>query len=301
MRRILKLLVAAAVIGVAVGLWLTAPDRVAPERFTSLSGDVAAGEKVFTASGCASCHHVPGAEDKLILAGGMAFPSDFGTFYAPNISPDPSAGIGDWKVIDLANAVMKGVSPKGQHYYPAFPYNAYNKMTDQDVADLFAYLQSLPGDATPSKPHDVGFPFNIRRSLGGWKLLFFSDDYVMDVPADLERGRYLVEAQAHCAECHTPRNALGGLDTSRWMAGAPNPSGKGTIPALTPDKLTWSAEDVAYYLESGFTPDYDSVGGHMAEVVDNFAHLSAEDRAAVAAYVKALPAPKADASGSSSY
>ncbi|MGR3578507.1 MAG: c-type cytochrome, partial [Sagittula sp.] len=132
--------------------------------------------------------------------------------------------------------------------------------------------------------------FNIRRSLGGWKLLFFSDDYVMPA-GDNERGRYLAETLAHCGECHTPRNALGGLDKGRWLAGAPNPSGQGTIPALTPDKLTWSATDVAYYLETGFTPDFDSVGGHMAEVVDNFSKLSAEDRTAVANYIKALPAP----------
>ncbi len=116
MRAVLKLLIAAAIVGVAIGLWLTAPDRVAPERFASLTGDIAAGEKAFTASGCASCHHVPGAEDKLVLAGGMAFPSDFGTFYAPNISPDPEHGIGGWTLEDLANAVTRGVSPKGQHY-----------------------------------------------------------------------------------------------------------------------------------------------------------------------------------------
>jgi mono/diheme cytochrome c family protein len=291
MRGVVKLLAAVAVIGAGVGLWLTAPDRVDPERFSTLTGDAARGATIFTAAGCASCHHEPKAEDKLILTGGMAFPSDFGTFYAPNISPDPDQGIGGWSVEDLANAVTRGVSPKGQHYYPAFPYTSYAKMKDQDLVDLHAYLQTIPASATPSKPHDVGFPFNIRRSLGGWKFLFFSEDWVTEANAEQERGRYLVEALAHCAECHTPRNALGGLDKSRWMAGAPNPSGQGTIPALTPDKLDWSAEDIAYYLESGFTPDYDSVGGHMAEVVDNFAKLSAEDRTAVAAYVKALTAP----------
>jgi len=241
------------------------------------------------AAGCASCHHAPDSEDKLVLAGGQAFPSDFGTFYAPNISPS-EAGIGGWSIVDLANAVTRGVSPEGEHLYPAFPYTSYTKMEDQDVADLHAYIMSLEPSDTASKPHDVGFPFNIRRSLGGWKLLFFSDDYVMPA-GDNERGRYLAETLAHCGECHTPRNALGGLDKGRWLAGAPNPSGQGTIPALTPDKLTWSATDVAYYLETGFTPDFDSVGGHMAEVVDNFSKLSAEDRTAVAKYIKALPAP----------
>ena len=277
-----------AIVAAGVGLWVTAPDRVDADKFAGLQGDPVHGERVFTAAGCASCHHDKAGEDKLVLSGGQAFASDFGTFYAPNISPG-AEGLAGWTLTDFANAVTRGVSPEGQHYYPAFPYTAYNKMSDQDVADLWAYVQTLPVSSTPSKAHDVGFPFNIRRSVGGWKLLFLSDDWVLDVAPDLERGRYLVEALAHCAECHTPRNPVGALDTSRWMAGAPNPSGQGTIPALTSDKLKWSAEDIAYYLESGFTPEYDSVGGHMAEVVSNFAKLSAEDRAAVAAYVKALP------------
>lgn len=289
MRSFLKVLVPIAIIAIGIGLWLTAPSRVDAARFEALTGDPARGETVFTAAGCASCHHAPESEDKLVLAGGQAFPSDFGTFYAPNISPS-EAGIGGWSIVDLANAVTQGVSPEGEHLYPAFPYTSYTKMEDQDVADLHAYIMSLEPSDTASKPHDVGFPFNIRRSLGGWKLLFFSDDYVMPA-GDNERGRYLAETLAHCGECHTPRNALGGLDKGRWLAGAPNPSGQGTIPALTPDKLTWSATDVAYYLETGFTPDFDSVGGHMAEVVDNFSKLSAEDRTAVANYIKALPAP----------
>lgn len=288
MRTFLKLVVLAAIVGAGVAFWVTAPNRVDAARFERLTGDAEHGKTVFTAAGCASCHHAKDAEDKSVLTGGMEFVSDFGTFYAPNISPDPEAGIGGWELADFANAVTRGVSPEGQHYYPAFPYGAYTKMEDQDLVDLWAYMQTLPASDVASKPHDVGFPFNIRRSVGGWKFLFMSDDYVMEANGN-ERGRYLVETLAHCAECHTPRNPLGALDKSRWMGGAPNPSGKGNIPPLTPDKLTWSAEDVAYYLESGFTPEFDAVGGHMAEVVENFSHLPAEDRKAVADYVKALP------------
>lgn len=290
--RLLKIAVPVVVVAAGVGLWITAPGHVDAARFEALEGDAAAGETVFTAAGCASCHHAPDSEDKLVLAGGQPFASDFGTFYAPNISPS-EAGIAGWSLVDLANAVTQGTGREGEHLYPAFPYNAYVNMADQDIADLYAYMMTLPPSDVASKPHDVGFPFNIRRSLGGWKMLFFNDDWVMaELPSEVpERGRYLVEALAHCGECHTPRNALGGLDTSNWLAGAPNPSGQGSIPALTPDKLDWSAEDIAYYLESGFTPSYDSVGGHMAEVVENFSKLTAEDRAAVAAYVKALPAP----------
>ncbi|WP_418591979.1 c-type cytochrome [Ponticoccus sp. (in: a-proteobacteria)] len=289
MKKLLGFLVPAAIVAAGAGWFLTGPSQVDASAYEGLTGDADRGETVFTAAGCASCHHAPEGEAKLVLVGGQPFASDFGTFYAPNITPDAQAGIGDWSLTDLANALTQGVSPQGQHYYPAFPYTAYSKMEPQDVADLWAYMQTLPADGTASQAHDVGFPFNIRRSLGGWKLLFFRESFVMDVDPNLERGRYLVEALAHCAECHTPRNALGGLDRGRWMGGAPNPSGEGSIPPLTPDKLSWSAEDVAYYLETGFTPEFDAVGGHMAEVVENFSQLTAEDRKAVAAYVKALP------------
>lgn len=291
MKKLLGFLVLAAIVAAGVGWFLTAPSQVDASAYEGLTGDADRGQTVFTAAGCASCHHAPDAEGeaKLVLVGGQPFASDFGTFYSPNITPDAQAGIGDWSLTDLANALTQGVSPQGQHYYPAFPYTAYSKMQPQDVADLWAYMQTLPAEGTASQAHDVGFPFNIRRSLGGWKLLFFRESFVMDVDPELERGRYLVEALAHCAECHTPRNALGGLDRGRWMGGAPNPSGEGSIPPLTPDKLSWSTEDVAYYLETGFTPEFDAVGGHMAEVVENFSQLTAEDRKAVAAYVKALP------------
>lgn len=299
MRKLLKLLVLAAVVAAGIGWFVTAPSALPNDAFDGVSGDPARGETVFTAAGCASCHMAPGAEDeaKLVLAGGQRFPSPFGTFLAPNVSMDPEHGIGDWTARDLGNALLHGTSPDGQHYFPAFPYTSYAKMADRDIADLWAYMQTLPASDTPSQPHEVGFPFNIRRSLGGWKTLFLKSDWVMqgdDLGPELTRGRYLVEALGHCAECHTPRNALGGLDLNRWMAGAPDPSGKGTIPALTPDKLTWSATDIAYYLETGFTPEFDSAGGHMAHVVSNTAKLSAEDRTAIAAYVKALEAPAKD-------
>ncbi len=294
MRSFIVFLGAVAVIAAAIGWVLTAPQHLPEDSFAGLTGDAERGQAVFTAAGCASCHSAPKAEGdaKLVLTGGQRFPSDFGTFISPNISPDPVHGIGAWSLMEFANAVQKGVSPDGAHYYPAFPYAAYAHIAPQDLADLWAHIQTLPASATPSAAHEVGFPFNIRRSLGGWKLLFVNDEWVRPAPTpQLARGRYLVEALAHCGECHTPRNALGGLQRSQWLSGAPNPSGQGKIPALTPDVLEWSAGDIAYYLESGFTPDFDSVGGHMAEVVSNFAQLPAEDREAVAAYIKALPAP----------
>jgi mono/diheme cytochrome c family protein len=265
---------------------------------TAADGDPTAGEQVFHATGCASCHTAPDAPDdaQLVLAGGQRFASDFGTFVAPNISSDPSAGIGDWTLAQFATALRNGVDPRGRHYYPAFPYSSYIHMTDDDIADLWAFMRSLPADATPNQPHELSFPFSIRRGVAVWKWMNLRDDFVVRVDGTdaLERGRYLAEGLGHCAECHTPRNAFGGLVQDRWMAGAPNPSGDGRIPNITPAGLDWSENDIAYYLQTGFTPDYDSAGGHMARVVQNLANLPASDRAAIAAYLKALPPVSSD-------
>ncbi|MBV7409852.1 cytochrome c [Maritimibacter sp. DP1N21-5] len=291
MRWIIALVVVLA-IGVGGGLIIARPATDGSDILAGLTPDVANGQTVFTASGCASCHMAEGAtgEAKLVLSGGQAFASDFGTFRAPNISQHPDEGIGDWTDLDMWNALHNGTSPDGQHYYPVLPYAAYVHLEPQDVVDLHAYMKTLPEDATPSLPHEVGFPFSVRAAVGGWKMLFFKDDWVMqgDLSPELERGRELVEAMGHCAECHTPRNLLGGLKTGGdWLTGAPNPSGRGTFPDLV--TLEWSEGEIAEYLSSGFTPEFDSAGGHMALVVENFAALSPEDRAAVAAYVKALP------------
>ncbi|MDQ2065450.1 c-type cytochrome [Xinfangfangia sp. CPCC 101601] len=282
----------------AAGLyWWTLPAPLDASAMAGLTGDATRGEAVFHATGCASCHTAPGASDsdELVLAGGQRFASPFGTFLAPNISQDKAHGIGDWSALDLANALTRGVSRGGEHLYPALPYASYAKLALQDVADLHVYLQSLPADPTPSQPHEIGFPFNIRMALGGWKLLFLSNDWAVagNLTPTEDRGRYLVEAMGHCGECHTPRNALGGMDRSRWLAGAEDasdPTGVARVPNITPAKLSWSEDEIAYYMQSGFTPDYDSVGGHMAHVVANFARLPVEDSKAVAAYLKRVPA-----------
>lgn len=291
MKKFLAALILVGLAAVAAGLFVTRPQTVEAERFAGLQGDADAGETVFWAGGCASCHKAEGSDDSLALSGGRRFVTQFGTFVAPNISPDPTHGIGGWTLPQFASALLEGTSPSGEHYYPSFPYTTYTRMADQDVADLWAFMQTLPAESRENEPHELGFPFNLRLSLGGWKMLFQNDDWVLAEASDpqLERGRYLVEALGHCAECHTPRNALGGLDTGNWMAGAPNPSGKGTIPGIAPGKLDWAAEDIAYYLETGFTPDFDSAGGEMTEVIANMSQLLPEDRAAIAAYIKALP------------
>ncbi len=300
----MRLKTAAAAAGalalVAAGaFWaLSAPTRLDPSATAGLVGDAGRGRTVFLAGGCASCHAPPGAKGpaRLTLSGGRRFVTPFGTFAAPNISPHPEAGIGAWDLPRFADAVLNGVSPEGAHYYPAFPYASYVRMTLGDVADLHAFLRTLPASDAPSPPHDLPLPFRLRRGIGLWKLVGVTRDWVIDVPEDdprLTRGRYLVEGPGHCGECHTPRNAIGTLILDRWLKGAPLPDGPGMAPDLTPGGKEiggWSEADIAYYLESGFTPEYDSVGGSMVEVIENLSGLTPYDRAAIAAYLKALPA-----------
>jgi mono/diheme cytochrome c family protein len=296
-----KLLASAAVVAVAggVALWfLSAPDRLDAETVAGLGdGDATRGEQVFWAGGCASCHAAPGATDdaRLSLGGGLRLETGFGTFVAPNISQDPQDGIGMWSSEDLANAMMRGVSPGGSHYYPAFPYTSYARMEPADIADLSAFMKTLPAVAGAAPDHELSFPFNIRRSLGLWKLIYLNDApaVALDNPSDqVARGQYLVEGLGHCGECHTPRDALGGLELAQWMAGAAAAEGDGNVPNITnsDDGLAdWSEIDIITLLETGFTPDYDSVGGSMASVVRNMAELPASDREAIAAYLKAIP------------
>lgn len=293
MKRVLGTGAALALIGLGGFLALTRPSHVTASEIAAVTGDAARGETLFWLGGCASCHAADKAEGEALktLSGGKAFATAFGTFYAPNISNDPDHGIGAWTDTQFADAMLHGTSPDNQHYYPAFPYASYTRANLQEIVDLRAYFATLPASAAPNKPHDVGFPFNQRWLLGGWKLLFLSDAPIVsaDLTAQEDRGRHLVEGLGHCAECHTPRNALGGLNTSDWLAGAVNPDGPGRIPNITPAKLDWSQADIAEYLNSGFTPEYDSAGGSMAAVVTNLSHLSDEDRSAIAAYLKRVP------------
>ena len=229
------------------------------------------------------------------LAGGLRLVTDFGTFVAPNISQHPTAGIGDWSLADLANAMQKGVSPDGRHYYPAFPFTSYARMKLADIADLYAFMKTLPAVEGRAPDHELGFPFNIRRGLGLWKLLNLSPDPVLALAGASEQakaGQYLVEGPGHCGECHTPRDLSGGLDKSQWLAGAKAAEGDGVVPNITPESSSsgqWSESDIAEFLKSGFTPEFDSAGGAMAAVVKNTGRLSDDDRAAIAAYLKAVP------------
>lgn len=298
MRKALAALAAIAICGVLLFTFLTRPQSLPSADDGGHQADIANGRTMFLAGGCASCHAAPGAkgDDKLVLAGGRELKTDFGTFVVPNISPHAQAGIGGWSNGDFVNAMVRGVSPDGRHYYPAFPYPSYQRMRRGDLLDLKAYLDTLPASPNVAREHDLAFPWSLRRGIGLWKLAYLDGETFRPEPDRSEaynRGKYLVEGPGHCGECHTPRDASGGPLRGAKLAGAPAPEGEGSVPNITPhaDGLAdWSASDIAYYLETGFTPDYDSVGGLMVAVQENLAELPASDREAIAAYLKEVPA-----------
>lgn len=301
MKRLLTIGFSLAVMGALGFLLITSPAGLAIIKGGQLPvatgpADLENGKAMFAAGGCSSCHAIENQPDKTVLGGGHALKSEFGTFFVPNISPDKSDGIGNWTDAQFLAAMREGVSPKGAHYYPAFPYTSYQRMLPKDVADLFAYIKTLPAVQGKIRDHDLKFPFNIRLSLGGWKLLFQDGQPFKPDPgksAEWNRGKYLVEGPGHCAECHSPRNILGGIIADKRFSGGPDPEGKGYVPNITPDATgigSWTKKDIAALLETGFTPEYDSVGGTMGPVVANMAKLTPADRNAMAEYISTLPA-----------
>lgn len=254
---------------------------------------IAYGEYVLRAGGCVTCHT---AEDGEFLAGGRPIDSPFGTFYGPNITPDEEHGIGGWARDDFERALREGRDPDGRHYYPAFPYTAYTRMKPHDIDALWAYLQAeVEPVARENTPHDLDWFVRFRQSLAGWKWLHFEPGIFQPDPDQSEtwnRGAYLTHALGHCMECHSPRTRTGGLDSARLGAGARLPDGD-VAPNITPDRETgigrWGERHIARYLEMGLTRDGDFAGGSMADVIDHgTAHLTEDDRQAIATYLRSL-------------
>ena len=295
LRNVAKAMLIAGLLGLAVLYLLTSPSTLSQTALVPHTPNLANGETMFNIGGCASCHATPKQPNRLILGGGHALHTPFGTFKVPNISTGAKAGIGAWTELQFANAMLKGTGRSGEHLYPAFPFASYQRMPLADVRDLYAFLKTAPAVATTSEPHQLSPPFNIRLSLGGWKLLFLDGKpFVPDATKDAayNRGAYLVEGPGHCAECHSPRNLLGGIARGQRLAGGPSPDGKGWIPNITPHAdgiATWSAKDMDSFLQSGFTPDGRSVDPEMAAVIANTSKLSASDRAAMARYLTSMP------------
>jgi mono/diheme cytochrome c family protein len=257
---------------------------------------IARGAYLAAAGDCAACHtdkknHGPP------LAGGRPLATPFGTFYGPNITPDPDTGIGKWSAADFHRAMREGKDDEGHYLFPVFPFTSFTNMTDGDIADLYAYLMSRPPVKRDAPAHQVKFPFGWRFLLLGWRTLFFSEgplQPVADRTDEWNRGRYLAEAVGHCAECHTPRNSLGAMDRAQAYAGNPHGPDGNEAPDITSDAKDglgdWKVDDIAEVLATGLTPDGDSVGEGMTEVVEGTAKLTDDDRHAIAVYIKSLPA-----------
>jgi mono/diheme cytochrome c family protein len=289
---------------------LSMPHPLRKDQVPAHSADLKNGELLFWAGGCVSCHAAPGAEEdeRLRLSGGIELETPFGVFSSPNISPDPEVGIGNWSTLDFINAMVRGLSPELEHYYPAFPYPHYQNITYDDLIDLKAYLDTLPPSSNQVADHELRFPYSFRRGVGLWKRRYLKHNASLRVSewtTPVERGRYLVAGAGHCGACHTPRDAFGGEMVDRFLAGAESfevahgseGESAGRVPNITPhpDGIgNWSEGDIAYSLESGFDPDFDSFGGPMVEVQENMARLPAEDHAAIAAYLKSIPAHPSD-------
>lgn len=298
MRRLYRMTVAVLIL-LAVGIgatWVvTTPHRYfAPGDPRLRPGDAAKGRLVFAAGQCASCHASPGQPDRLKLGGGLVLASPFGSFRVPNISQHVTDGIGVWTVVDLGNALVSGTSPGGRHYYPAFPYSSYTGMRFEDIGDLYAYLKTLEPVSGRQPPHDLSPLFSIRRLVGSWKLLFFRErrlHAVSDADTSRDRGAYIVEVLAHCAECHSSRDMFGAVIDRTRFAGGVDPEATGFVPNITPRRLgNWTEADIIRMLKTGETPHHERVGSSMTDVVINLSMLPDADLKAVARYIKSLPA-----------
>ena len=259
----------------------------------TVHGDAKRGEYLMKAAGCMGCHTAE-AKNAPPFAGGRALKTPFGTFYGPNITPHPQAGIGKWTEAEFFTAIREGRRPDGANYFPAFPYPSFTRMADGDLKDLWAFLRMVPPNAQPSQAHELRFPFGWRPLITIWKWLFFTpgpeapDAKLTPVQA---RGAYLVNAMGHCGECHTPRNFLGGIKKDRLLAGTEKADDVKSTPNLTPTGLKkWSDDELKEFLTSGQTPDGDSANSTMQEVITNTtSQLTAQDMAAMIAYLRSLP------------
>lgn len=257
------------------------------------------GEYLVRAANCVSCHTMPGGD---VFAGGVAFPTDFGTIYSTNITPDRKTGIGGWTLAQFTAALRQGVRPDGEHLYPAFPYTSFTKLNDADVQALYAYFMNLRPVPTPATPNDMRFPFRHRSLLGAWKMLFFEEGRYIADPSRSEqwnRGAYLVEGAAHCGACHTPRNLLGAEKTSLAYAGGvlqeivDDRAVERAAPNLTPSPHglgAWSESDITGYLKNGVSSRMRLMGTMNEVVLNSTRHLTEADNRAMAVYLKSLPA-----------
>lgn len=286
------------VVGAAVILTITAANGALAlwpiGEAVSLSerkGDAKRGAYLARAGGCIACHSDQDS-GRPALTGGAPIETRFGRFVPPNLTQHHEAGIGAWGIEDFARAIRQGISPDGQPYYPAFPYPFYANLSDRDIADLWAAFQTVAPQEVPPGKNAITFPFNLRFGLKLWRAGFAQTPSIApeDGQSDAwNRGKWLVNGLAHCGACHTDRNLLGGRDIETPLSGSDDLPEDGTAPAITTAALKtagWSHADLAFALRSGVTPDGDTFGGGMGEVVrDSTAWLRKDDRRAIALYL----------------
>lgn len=283
------LLAAVVVVGTGAGIFLLRP-VAGPPIDATLVGDATRGAYLIRLGGCIACHtDTKGGGER--LAGGAELATPFGAFVPPNITPDPEAGIGRWTLAQFDNAMRNGEGPQG-HLYSAFPYDSYTLMSDQEIADLFAALKAEPAVVRKAPDHNIGFPFNIRLAMAGWKNLFFTPGRYQPDAAKSEtwnRGAYLANGAAHCVACHSPRNLFGAIEQGKEMTGNATGGPGGRAPAITRAALEAEGYDVptlVQTLKDGFTPGFDVLGGAMGEVIaEGTAHWRDEDLTAIATYL----------------
>lgn len=263
---------------------------------------VARGKYLATAGNCGACHTVPGGEP---LAGGLEFDTPFGKIYSTNLTPDAQTGIGAWTAAQFQQALRQGVRPNGEHLYPVFPYTAFTKMADADIAALFAYLKSVPAVSAKAPENDLSFPYSQRWLMSLWNKLYFTEGPYKSDPkqsAPWNRGAYLVEALGHCSACHSPRNYLGAeRSDDAFTGGVYNDKVPGgevrpwSAPNLTsaPNGLGgWSVPEIASYLKTGKNASTITFGPMNDVITNSTSHLTDSDLNAMATYLKSL-APKA--------
>jgi mono/diheme cytochrome c family protein len=260
---------------------------------------VARGAYLATASGCDQCH-TDGDHHGAPYAGGRLLQTEFGAIAAPNITPDRATGIGGWSLSDFVRAMRWGIAPDGTHYTTAFPFPYFARLTDADLADLKAFLDSVAPVSQAEGGRAAGLALFTRARAAADAALAPNLATPPAAPTDsqLARGAYLVDAVGRCGDCHTPRSWIGLPDATRKLAGSTGWLTGKKAPNITPDAKTgigdWTEDDILDLLNDGQTPDGDFVGGAMAEIVRNTARLTDADRRAIAAYLRALPAKTFD-------
>ncbi len=291
MRGLIRTGVGLGILGSAAIAVLAAWPIGTPVALGMVTGDPTRGAYLARSSGCITCH-TNIADAGRALAGGAPLDTPFGSFVPPNITPDLVAGIGDWTLDQFAVALRQGIRPDGKAYYPAFPYEFYAAFTDQDVADLWAAIRTVPAVDRAAAPHDVGFPFNLRWGLKIWRAAYMAPvemSPLLGKSDEWNRGQQLAQGATHCAACHTGRNMLGGLQADQAFGGNDNLPGGSAAPAIRAADLReggWTPANLTYALRTGIMPNGDVLGGSMAEVVkDGTSFLTDGDRAAIAAYL----------------